>query len=235
MSRRNEQQASEDRRERLTRARVLDAAIDLADREGIAAVSMRRLAQELRIEPMSLYTHVRGKDDLLDGMADAVVARVAPPVPAGGWLATLRELILAARGELLRHPWSAGVIETRAAPGHATIAYMDRVAGILREGGFSTDLAHHALHVLGSRVMGFSQDLFDDKAEVDPNEATAFAAQFADQYPNVAAIALAASHEGGLGGCDDDIEFAFGLDLILDGLEARRRVSAQASADPAPA
>lgn len=221
MSRRSEQ-ASEERRGRLTRARVLDAAIDLADREGIAAVSMRRLAQELGVEAMSLYTHVRSKDDLLDGMADAVVARVAPPVRPGGWLMTLRATVLAARRELLRHPWSAGVIETRAAPGPATIAYMDRIARILREGGFSTDLAHHALHVLGSRVMGFSQDLFDDKAEVDPGEAAAFAEQLAGRYPNVAAIALAASHEGGLGGCDDDIEFAFGLDLILEGLEARR-------------
>jgi AcrR family transcriptional regulator len=222
MSRRIEQQASEERRERLTRARVLDAAIDLADRDGIAAVSMRRLAQELGVEAMSLYTHVRGKDDLLDGMADALVARVAAPVPTDGWLVTLRATVLAARGELLRHPWAAHLIETRAAPGPATIAYMDRIAGILREGGFSTDLAHHALHVLGSRVMGFSQDLFDDKAEVDPGEAAAFAAQLADRYPNVAAIALAASHEGGLGGCDDDVEFAFGLDLILEGLEARR-------------
>ena len=114
------------------------------------------------------------------------------------------------------------MIETRAAPGPATIAYMDRIARILREGGFSADLAHHALHVLGSRVMGFSQDLFDDKAEVDPGEAAAFAEQLAGRYPNIAAIALAASHEGGLGGCDDDIEFAFGLDLILEGLEARR-------------
>jgi len=221
MSRRSEQ-ASEERRGRLTRARVLDAAIDLADREGIAAVSMRRLAQELGVEAMSLYTHVRSKDDLLDGMADAVVARVAPPVRPGAWLMTLRATVLAARRELLRHPWSARVIETRAAPGPATIAYMDRIARILREGGFSADLAHHALHVLGSRVMGFSQDLFDDKAEVDPGEAAAFAEQLAGRYPNIAAIALAASHEGGLGGCDDDIEFAFGLDLILEGLEARR-------------
>jgi len=221
MSRRSEQ-ASEERRGRLTRARVLDAAIDLADRDGIAAVSMRRLAQELGVEAMSLYTHVRSKDDLLDGMADAVVARVAPPVRPGAWLMTLRATVLAARRELLRHPWSARVIETRAAPGPATIAYMDRIARILREGGFSADLAHHALHVLGSRVMGFSQDLFDDKAEVDPGEAAAFAEQLAGRYPNIAAIALAASHEGGLGGCDDDIEFAFGLDLILEGLEARR-------------
>ena len=196
--------------------------MDLADREGVDAVSMRRLAQELGVEAMSLYTHVRGKDDLLDGMADAVVARVVVPDAGDGWQATLRATILASRGELLRHPWSAHVIETRAVPGLATIAYMDRVAGILREGGFSTDLAHHSLHVLGSRILGFSQDLYDDKAEPDPADAAAFAAEFLTAFPNVAAIAMAASHEGGLGGCDDDVEFAFGLDLILEGLEARR-------------
>jgi hypothetical protein len=114
------------------------------------------------------------------------------------------------------------VIETRAVPGPATIAYMDGVAGILRDGGFSDDLAHHSLHVLGSRILGFSQDLYDDKSDADPGQAAAFAAEFLQAFPNVAAIAMAASHEGGLGGCDDDVEFAFGLDLILDGLEARR-------------
>jgi AcrR family transcriptional regulator len=211
-----------DRRAPLNRARVLEAAVDLADREGIEAVSMRRLGQVLGIEAMSLYTHVRSKDDLLDGMADAIVALVPIDHAAGDWQTRLRLTILSARDVLLRHPWSARVIESRAEAGPATIRYMDVVAGVLLDGGFSADLAHHALHVLGSRVLGFSQDLFDDKAEVDPDAAAAFARALAGVYPSVGAIALAASHEGGLGGCDDDIEFAFGLDLILDGLEARR-------------
>ena len=90
------------------------------------------------------------------------------------------------------------------------------------EGGFSVDLAHHGLHVLGSRVLGFNQDLFDDKGAADPEAAAAIARELAGVYPSVVAIALAASHEGGLGGCDDDVEFAFGLDLILDGLERQR-------------
>jgi AcrR family transcriptional regulator len=217
-------QQSEDRRTTLTRARVLEAAVALADRDGIDAVSMRNLGQGLGIEAMSLYTHIRGKDDLLDGMVDAVVAEI--PVDAEGpdWMTTLRRTILDARSVMLRHRWAARVIETRSAPGLPTLAYMEAVTGIVRDGGFTVDLTHHAMHVLGSRVFGFNQDLFDDSGVPDPETAAAFAAQLASAYPNIAAIAGAASHEGGLGGCDDDYEFAFGLDLILDGLE-RRRVS----------
>ncbi len=211
-----------DRRTTLTRARVVDAAIELADREGIDAVSMRRLGQELGVEAMSLYTHVKGKDDLLAAMADGVVAQVPVERVAEDWRTALRAMILGARAGMLRHPWAARVIEASEQPGPATIGYMDAVAAVLLEGGFSADLAHHALHVLGSRVLGFSQDLFDDKAEVDPEMAAAYARELAKTFPSVGAIALAASHAGGLGGCDDDLEFRFALDLILDGLERLR-------------
>jgi AcrR family transcriptional regulator len=211
-----------ERRTTLTRARVLDAAIELADRDGIDAVSMRRLGQELGVEAMSLYTHVKNKDDLLDGMADAVVARIPLGRRTTGWHESLRATILGARAEMLRHPWVARIVETRSAPGPATIGYMEAVARTLFEGGFTVDLAHHTLHVLGSRVLGFSQDLFDDRSEFDPEVAAAAARQLAARYPSVGAIALAASHEGGLGGCDDDVEFTFGLDIILDGLERER-------------
>ena len=213
---------SEERRAPLTRARVLQAAVDLADREGIDAVSMRRLGQELGVEAMSLYTHVRGKEDLLDGMVDVVVGEI-PVDPSGpDWRTTLRRTILGARSVMLRHRWAARVIETRSAPGLATLAYMEAATGVVRDGGFTVDLTHHAMHVLGSRVFGFNQDLYDDPGATDPATVATFAAQLAGAYPNVAAIAMAASHEDGLGGCDDDYEFAFGLDLILDGLERRR-------------
>jgi AcrR family transcriptional regulator len=215
---------SGERRMPLNRARVLEAAIGLADREGIDAVSMRRLGQELGVEAMSLYTHVESKDDLLDGIADAIVAQVPVDRTSADWQAALRRTILGARAMLLHHPWAARIIETRTEPGPSTLRYMDAIAGILLGGGFSADLAHHALHVLGSRVLGFSQDLYDDKGEVDPDTAATIARALAREYPSVGAIALAASHEGGLGGCDDDTEFAFGLDLILDGL-ARQRSS----------
>jgi len=216
---------TEDRRAPLTRTRVLEAAVDLADREGIDAVSMRRLGQGLGVEAMSLYTHIRGKDDLLDGMVDAVVAEIPIDTSGAEWQTTLRRQILDARAVMLRHPWAARVIETRSAPGLATLEYMEAATGIIRDAGFTVDLTHHAMHVLGSRVFGFNQDLYDSGAG-DPEAAAAFASQLAAAYPNIAAIATAASHEGGIGGCDDDYEFAFGLDLILDGLE-RRRTAAQ--------
>ena len=201
---------------------MLGSAVGLADREGIDAVSMRRLGQELGIEAMSLYTHIRGKEDLLDGMVDMVVAEIPVDTAGPDWRTTLRRQILAARSVMLRHRWAARIIETRNEPGPAILAYMETATGIIRDGGFTVDLTHHAMHVLGSRVLGFNQDLFDDSGVPDPEVAAAFAAQMASAYPNIAAIAGAASHEGGLGGCDDDYEFAFGLDLILDGLERRR-------------
>jgi AcrR family transcriptional regulator len=212
---------------------VLDAAVDLADREGIDALSMRRLGQELGVEAMSLYTHVRSKDDLLDGIADAVVARIPLEQAGDAWLVRLRGMILGARGVMLQHPWAARVIETRASAGPATIRYMDVVAGTLFRGGFDVDLAHHGMHVLGSRVLGFGQDLFDDAADTTPDAAD-MARELAAAYPSVAAIALAASHEGGLGGCDDAVEFAFGLDLVLDGLERERLRRAKATTEKQP-
>ena len=213
---------NEERRIPLNRARVLQAAVDLADRDGIDSVSMRRLGQHLGIEAMSLYTHIRGKDDLLDGMVDAVVGEIPIDVEGPDWRTTLRRTILSARSVMLRHRWAARIIETRSTPGPATLRYMEAVTGILLDGGFTVDLAHHAMHVLGSRVQGFSQDLYDDSGVPDPEAAVVWAAQLASVYPNIGALAMAASHEGGIGGCDDDYEFAFGLDLILDGLERRR-------------
>lgn len=198
---------------------MVEAAIALADRDGIDALSMRRLAQALGIEAMSLYTHVRSKDDLLDGMVEEVVGRFAIANDGPDWQTSLRGTILSARAEMLRHPWAPGVIETRTEPGPATLRYLNGVMGILREGGFAVDLTHHALHVLGSRLSGFTQDLYDDSEGVDPEVAAAVAANVADSLPYVAEMALAVTHEGRLGGCDDDLEFAVGLDLILDGLE----------------
>lgn len=207
----------------LSRDRILDAAIALADRDGIESLSMRRLGQELGVDPMSLYNHVRDKDDLLDGIADAVVGQIQARPGEDGWKPALRDAVLAARSTMLRHPWAAGVLESRTTPGPATMRHMETVLGILRDGGYSIELAHHVLHVLGSRVFGFSQDLFDDKSEPNPSpdELAAMAEAWA-AYPRIAELALAVTHEGGLGGCDDDVEFTFGLDLILDGIERLR-------------
>jgi AcrR family transcriptional regulator len=208
-----------DRRGTLTRQRVLEAAVELADRHGIDSVSMRRLGQELGVEAMSLYTHVRSKDDLLNGMVEVVMGEVPARLEGGQWKTTLRRAVLDARQVLLRHPWAPAVIETRAAPGPATLRQYDAVMGILRDGGFSLELTHHAIHLMGSRLLGFTQDPFDDSADRGPEAAAALAEQLGPTHPHVAEMALAATHGGGLGGCDTDFEFELALDVILDGLE----------------
>jgi len=211
-----------DRRQPLTRERILATAVELADRGGAEALSMRRLGQELGVDPMALYRHVRNKDDLLDGVLTVVVEQMEP-APAGlAWKPGLRELAMNARRVMLRHPWARGVLEDRGTSGEAMVGQIERVLAILLEAGFGLDLAHHALHVLDSRVFGFSPALFDEsrgRRAPTPEAAAALAHAMATRYPNVAQLAVAASHEGVLGACDDDVEFAFGLDLVLDGLE----------------
>jgi len=213
-----------DRREPLTRERVLATAVELADRGGAEALSMRKLGQELAVDPMALYRHVRNKDDLLDGVLAVVVGQMEP-APAGlAWKPALRELAMNARRVMLRHPWARGVLEERGTAGQAMVGQVERVLAILLGAGFDLELAHHALHVLDSRIFGFSPALFDEsRRPAPPPEMTAeLAAAMATRYPNVAQLAMAASHEGVLGACDDDVEFAFGLDLVLDGLERAR-------------
>jgi AcrR family transcriptional regulator len=216
-------QPSAEPRTPLSKERVLRAAVDLADKGGIESLSMRKLAQELGVEAMSLYNHVRNKDDVLDGVVDVVVGEIQIPPETSEWKTSLRQTVLSARGVLLRHPWAPRVIESRKNPSPATFQYFESVIGILRKGGFSVDLTHHALHVLGSRVLGFTQELFNDSDELASGpDAAAMYAQMAEKFPYMIEMAMAVSHEGGLGGCDDDVEFAFALDLILDGLERRR-------------
>ncbi|QTE30493.1 TetR/AcrR family transcriptional regulator [Pengzhenrongella sicca] len=206
----------------LSPERIVDAAIALADREGLEGLSMRKLGVDLGVDPMSVYHHVADKSALLALMVDRVVGQVEP-VRVGGWAEALRGTILGARATMLRHPWAAKVLAAGTEATPAIIGYVDAILGILRGGGLTVGLAHHALHVLGSRILGFSQDLFDDAAEPRPDLAAraALAARWAQTLPNVAELALAADHDGGLGGCDDDAEFAFALDLIIEGLALR--------------
>jgi AcrR family transcriptional regulator len=208
----------------LSRSRILETGVAVADRDGIDALSMRKLAMQLGVDPMSLYNHVRDKDDLLDGMVDLVIGEIEPVIDDSDWRSSLRRTILGARATLLRHPWAPRVIESRRDASPAAMAYYDAVLGILRQGGFSVEIAHHALHALGSRALGFSQDLFVDSGqEVPPPDVAAIAArQLAQTHPNLGEMAMAVSHAGGLGPCDDDTEFNFALDLILDGLERLR-------------
>jgi AcrR family transcriptional regulator len=208
-----------ERRTQLTRERVVAAGIELADRDGIESISMRRLAQELGVEAMSLYTHVRNKDDLLDGMVDAVIGKIPTSADGADWKTSLRQMALAARSVVLTHPWAPRPIQSRTTPGYATMRYINTVLGVLREGGFTVAQAHHALHILGSRLLGFTQELFDDSADLDPETAAGLASELGAALPYVAEMALAVAHGGALGRCDDDIEFEFALDFILDGLD----------------
>ncbi|GIM92889.1 TetR/AcrR family transcriptional regulator [Paractinoplanes toevensis] len=202
---------------RLSRDGIITAAVELADRDGLSGFSMRRLAQHLGVDAMSIYYHVRDKEALLAAMADAVAAEIAEGDEAGPWTAQLRALIMRARHTMLRHPWAAKVIEERDHPTPAVLVHIERVLAIMRGGGCSVDLGHHAIHLLGSRILGFSQDLFDDNGDAGP-----VPEEWARSMPHVAELAAAASHSGALGPCDDDAEFAFALDLLLDGLERRR-------------
>jgi AcrR family transcriptional regulator len=209
-------------RTQLTRERVLSAAIELADREGIESITMRKLAQELGVEAMSLYTHVRNKDDLLSGLADVVVGQIPIGADGGDWRASLRQMVLAARAVMLRHPWAPRVVEAQAGPGPGVLRYIDTFLGLLREGGFSVGQAHHALHILGSRGLGYTRELFDDSGDLEPEAAGVLARQLGASHPYVVEMALAVTHTGALGPCDDDAEFEFVLDFILDGLARLR-------------
>jgi len=213
-------------REPLTKERILRAAVALADEVGVESLSMRRLAQELGVVPMALYKHVANKDDLFDGMIDIVVGEIDPPIEGADWKRTMRERILSARRALLRHPWASSVLESRGEPTPTIIGYMDSMMGVFLDGGFSIDLMHHAMHVMGSRILGFSQELFDDAASMPADEAAEMWTQMAEYYPNIAKLVPVAidTHEGPVvgGGCDDQFEFEFALDLVLEGLERLR-------------
>lgn len=211
-----------ERRVPLTRQRVLEAAVDLADRHGIEGVSMRRLGHDLGVEAMSIYTHVRSKDDLLGGMVEVVAGQIPATRTRDDWKGSLRATVMGARAVMLRHPWAPRLMEDLEEPGPAVLRHFDTVIGILREGGFSLAMTHHALHLMGSRVLGFTQELFDDSADLGPEAAAAMAEAIGATHPYVAEMALATTHEGGLGGCDTDVEFEFSLDVILDGLEHLR-------------
>jgi AcrR family transcriptional regulator len=210
----------------LTKERILHAAVELADGGGVESLSMRKLAQELDVVPMALYKHVANKDEMLDAMVDAVVAEIDPPETDVDWKTAIRRRILAARRMLLRHPWAASVIESRTEPTPAVIGYFDEMIGLFLAGGFTIELTHHALHAMGSRILGFSQELFDDTPDVDPEAEAAMLEAMSDAYPNIGRMIAIVMHDeasvvGGRG-CDDQFEFEFTLDLMLDGLERLR-------------
>ncbi|HEX6580108.1 MAG TPA: TetR/AcrR family transcriptional regulator C-terminal domain-containing protein [Actinomycetota bacterium] len=208
----------------LTRDRVLSTAVALADQDGIESLSMRKLAQALDVVPMALYRHVANKDELLNALVDVVVGEIDPPLEGTDWKTALRARILSARRALLRHPWASRLMESRTTPTPVVLGYLDSMIGMFRTGGFSLDLTHHALHAMGSRMFGFTQELFNDSSEADPDDEALFGAM-ADTHPHIFEIYTTISHDDRSvvgAGCDDQFEFEFALDLMLQGLEKLR-------------
>ena len=211
-------------RVRLNRDRVLRVAVALADSAGIESLTMRKLGVELGVEAMSLYNHVANKADLLDGMIDIVFAEIDLPTSETDWRTAMRRRAVSARDVLSRHRWATGLMESRTTPGPATLRHHDTVLGILRGAGFSIELAAHVYSALDSHIYGFA--LQESSLPFDNDEDTAKVAQaimsrFASgEFPHLTEIAVEYVMQPGY---DYGNEFAFGLELILDGLERALR------------
>jgi AcrR family transcriptional regulator len=201
----------------------------MADEHGLPALTMRRLAEAMGAEAMSLYYHVANKDDLLDGLVTEVIAevneavgRLGPPPDGTAWQEAARRRVLTARAVLLRHPWAVRLLGDRSAPSPEVLVYFDGLVALLRAGGFTYDQIHHALHVLGSRALGFAHELFTPGGDAPPGEDLA---AMATRLPNLVGMMAEVAHDdpdSTLGWCDDQTEFEFALDVILDGLERYR-------------
>ncbi len=213
--------ASPEPRVPLSRERVLRAAIGLADEGGIESLSMRKLGQRLGVEAMSLYYHAANKDDILGGIVDIVVSEIDVPSGGGDWKAAMRASAISAHEVLLRHPWAASLILSGPTVRPARLRYMDSILGCLREAGFSAEMTDHAYHALDSHIMGFT--LWQVGISVGLarlGSVATFLQEFpVDEYPYLAEHIQQHLRERSP---DDEGEFEFGLDLILDGLEKIR-------------
>lgn len=214
----------EDVRPRLNRDRVLHAAVALADEAGIEALSMRKLGEQVGVEAMSLYKHVANKDDLLDGMVDSVFAEIELARYARGWRKAVRDRAISVRAVLRRHPWAVPLMQSRSNPGPSTLSHLDALIGILREAGFSVVLTAHALSAIDAYVYGFAMQEralpFDTEERSTELIEQILAAMPAGEWPHLVEF----SREHVLKpGYDYGLEFEWGLDLVLDGLERARR------------
>jgi AcrR family transcriptional regulator len=213
-------------REPLSSARVLQAAVVLADEAGLEAFSMRGLAQELGVVPMALYKHVANKDELLDGMVDIVFSEIDLPAGDLDWRSAMRRRAISTREALQRHSWAIGMLESRH-PGPANLRNHNAVMGCLREAGFSFKMAVHAYSVQDAYIYGFALQERDTAFET-PDSAGEAAQRRAqaigdlDSYPYLVEIASKLAESG----YDNSVEFGWGLDLILDGLERLRHTPA---------
>jgi AcrR family transcriptional regulator len=212
-----------DTRSRLSRERVLRAAIDQADALGLEALSMRKLADILEVAPMALYRHVANRDDLIDGMVDIVFSQVVVPSSGTDWKTAMRRRAISLRDVLSRHRWAIGLMESRRNPGPANLRHHDAVLGSLRAGGFDIVGAAHAYSLLDSYIYGFAltkMNLPFETAEEIGEVAQEMLEPFPlNAYPNLLEILTEHVMKPGY---DYGDEFAYGLDAILDGLERSR-------------
>jgi AcrR family transcriptional regulator len=207
----------------LTRERVIHAAMELADRRGIEALTIRALATELQTKPMSLYHHVAGKEAILDGLVDQVFSEIELPPQDLPWRDAIRHRYLSARRVLRQHPWAPPLMESRTSPGSATLTHHDAVLACLRRGGLDWSLVAHAYALLDAFVYGFAlQEAslpFDGNAEV-----AELADQMASAFPEGAYSTLVefTTQHVLQPGYDFADSFEFGLDMLLNGIEAAR-------------
>lgn len=208
----------------LSKERVLRSAIQLADEGGVATLTMRKLAERLGVEAMSLYHHVANKDEILDGLVDFVFAEIALPT-TDDWKAAMRERAHSLRAALMRHRWAIGLLESRRHPGPATLRHHDWVLGCLRGGGLPIALTAHAYSLLDSYIYGFAMQELNmpfDTSRVPAEEAQAMLQQMpTGMYPHLVEMVEHAMQPG----YAYANEFGFGLDLILDSLDNLRNLS----------
>ena len=207
------------RRVPLSRERVLNAAIKLADQGGLGSLSMRKLGQELGVEAMALYYHFSNKDEVIDGIVDIVFSEIELPTEGTGWKTAMRQRAISMRDVLLRHRWAIDRMESRRGAGPANLRHHDAVIGSLRAEGFDIEMAAHAYSLLDSYIYGFAltkMNLPFDASEEVADVAEGMLQRFpVNEYPNL--VAMIAEHIQP--GYDYGDEFEYGLDLILDGLE----------------
>lgn len=222
----------EGKRVPLTRERLLAGAIAVADAGGIGALTIRSLATELGVKPMTLYHHVESKEAILDGIIDAIFEEIALPSDGAGWRSAMRERAISARGALRRHPWATTLMDSRRNPGPATLRHHDAVIGTLRRAGFTVPMAGHAYSLLDSYIYGFAvqEAALPYDPESDPEVPETFLERFrAEDYPYLAELTAEHVLQPGYG---YDREFEFGLDLVLDGLERLLSPDGGASSHP---
>jgi AcrR family transcriptional regulator len=217
---RREGEAGVPSRARLSRDRVLRGAVAVADAGGLAGLTIRSLAQQLGVKPMSVYHHVANKEQILDGIVDIVFTEIELPVVGGDWRAEMRRRAHSARAVLRRHPWAIGLLESRTTPGPATLRHHDAVIATLRAAGFSREMTAHAYALLDSYTYGFALQeagLPFEGPDTVADVAEPIMERFATgEYPHLVDMATAYYLQPGY---DFGDEFEYGLNLILDALD----------------